>query len=114
MQTYIFLPTKRAFHTAIDSFSSLIAHATQCTWPLGDVVFQEVDACVGAFPQVAGGDVGHAGGFLVVVSHRVIHEGIRVSELFQCSVICMHRKHIVKLWWENGSVTTAPALKGFP
>lgn len=88
MQADIFLAPCQALQTAVDGFPPLVAHATQCTGSLRDVVFEEVDPCVGAFPQVGGGHVCHAGGFLVVVSHHVVHVGVRVGEHLKRSVIC--------------------------
>lgn len=87
VQPDIFLAAGRALQTAIDGFPLLVSHAAQRTGAFGDVVLEEVDSRVGAFPQVGGGHVRHAGGFLVVVGHHVVHVGVRVGELFKCPVI---------------------------
>lgn len=87
VQPYVFVARGGALQAAVHGLAALVAHATQHTGALGDVVVEEVDPRVGAFPQVGGGHVRHAGGFLVVVGHHVIHVGVRVGELLECPVI---------------------------
>lgn len=88
MQPDVFLAPGRALQTAVNGFPPLAAHAAERAGPLGDVVFEEVDPCVGAFSQVGGGHVRHAGGFLVVVGDHVVHVGVGVGELLECSALC--------------------------
>lgn len=95
MQPDIFLAPSRALQTAVDRLSLLVAHAAQCTRPLGDVVFEEVGTCVGALPQVGRGHVRHAGGFLVVVGDHVVHVRVGVGELLERSVICRRGREMV-------------------
>lgn len=86
MQPDIFLAPGGALQAAVNSLPPLVAHAAEGAGPLGDVMFEEVDPSVGAFSQVGGGYVRHAGGFLVVVGDHVVHVGVGVRELLKCSV----------------------------
>lgn len=120
VQADIFLASGWALQTAVDSFPPLVAHAAQRTGALGDVVFEEVGPRVAAFPQVGSGHVRHAGRFLVVVGHHVVHVGVGVGELLERSIICAglglkhkHTKRRLCICYvvEDGDI---PALKGFP
>ncbi len=88
MQPDIFMAPSRALQTAINRFAPVVAHSTECTGTLGDVVFEEVDACVRAFPQVGSGHISHAGSFLIVVCNYVVHVGVWVGELLKSSAFC--------------------------
>lgn len=88
MQADIFLAPGRALQTAVNRFPPLVAHAAERTQTLGDVVFEEVDPCVGGLSQVGSGHVRHAGGLLVVVGDHVVHVGVGVSELLKRPVFC--------------------------
>lgn len=88
MQAYVFLAAAGALQAAVDGFPPLVSHAAQSTGALGDVVFEEVDTRMRAFPQVGGGHVRHAGGLLVVVGHHVVHVGVGVGELLKRPVVC--------------------------
>lgn len=64
-----------------------MAHATQSTRTFGDVVIEQIDTCVLVVSQVSRGQVGHAGGLLVVIRHHVVHVRVRMRELLECPVI---------------------------
>lgn len=102
VQADIFLPPGRALQAAVNSLPPLVAHAAERTGPLGDVVLEEVDPCVGAFSQVGGGHIRHAGGFLVVVGNHVIHVGVGVGELLKRSALytAVGQSKKRKLYWE--------------
>lgn len=88
VQPDVFLAPRGALQTTVNSFPFLVAHAAQRAGTFGDVVFEEVDPRVGAFSQVGGGHVRHAGSLLVVVSRHVVHVGVGVRERLECPVVC--------------------------
>ena len=92
VQPDVFQPPGRALQTAVNSFPPLVAHAAERAGPFGDVVFEQVDPCVRALPQVGGGHVRHARCLLVVVGHHVVHVGVGVGELLERLVIWAKQK----------------------
>ena len=72
----VLLPAGGALQTAVDRLPPLVSHAAERAGTFRDVMVEEVDTGVRALPQVGGREVCHAGCFLIVVSHHVIHVGV--------------------------------------
>ena len=87
VEPHILLPAGGALQAAVHCLPALAAHATQGAGPLGDVVVQEVDACVRALTQVPRGEVRHAGGLFVVVGRRIVHVRLWVGQPLERSVV---------------------------
>lgn len=60
VQAYVFLPTTRTLHAAVDGLPLLVAQAAERAGPFWNVVFEQVDPGVAVLSQVGGGHVRHA------------------------------------------------------
>lgn len=88
VQTDVFVSARGAFETAVDRLTSLMTHTTQSTQTFRYVMIEQIHTRVLVVPQISRGQVGHAGGLLVIICHHIIHVHVRVCELLKRSVIC--------------------------